>query len=87
MQRPALALAWMFLAMPVLAVAQTATHPEIPLDDSATPAQIRTLLQSSDMREQAWGGWLASSKNLPDMIPLLERVVTTHRVPLHFTTK
>jgi len=45
-------------------------------ESTATPGQIRTLLESSALRDQAWGGWLAGRTKLPEMVPLLERVVT-----------
>jgi hypothetical protein len=64
--------------MSLLAIAQTTPPSQIPLDDSATPDQIRTLLQSSDPREQAWGGWLASRKDPSEMVPVLLQVVVQH---------
>jgi hypothetical protein len=63
------------LALSPLAIAQTTPQSQIPLDDSATPAQVRTLLQSSNPREQAWGGWLAARKDPSEMVPTLLKVV------------
>ena len=68
-----------FFALSPIAIAQTIPSSQIPLDGSATPDQIRTLLRSSDPREQAWGGWLAARKDPSEVVPALLQVVVQHR--------
>jgi hypothetical protein len=56
--------------------AQTPSVSQIPLNDSATPEQVRILLQSSDTREQIWGAALAMRKKMTDANPLVEKLVS-----------
>ena len=69
----------LLLALPATISAQSLVDSLTP-DSIVTQTQIRSLLESSDPRDQAWGGWFAGRAKLPEMIPLLEQIVT-QRLP------
>jgi hypothetical protein len=57
------------------ATAQTPTH-TLDLQTMFECGKVRSLLESSDSKEQAWGAWLAGqSQYCEDTIPLLQQII------------
>ena len=63
------------LSAPVIAAQSRTPGVERRSDDPRS--QAIALLQSADARQQAWGAWLSARNVLPEMIPLLQQVVST----------
>jgi hypothetical protein len=57
--------------------AQTRTGPGF-AERESDETVIRTLLQSANPREQAWGAWYAGRDQLRQFVPLLQQVITQH---------